>query len=127
MSHFSIPSADVMKQLPTPFFATLVQQVNREIAAGHDVINLGQGNPDTPTPPHIVKALQESANNAQYHKYSPFRGYAFLKEAVAQRYRSDYGVMLDPETEVAIFVWRKNRFGAIAADPAQSWRCMPCA
>lgn len=108
MTHFSIPSADVMKQLPTQFFATLVQNVNREIAAGHDVINLGQGNPDTPTPSHIVKALQESADNPLYHKYSPFRGYSFLKEAVAQRYQEDYGVTLNPETEVAILFGGKT-------------------
>jgi aminotransferase len=108
ISAFSIPSADVMKQLPTQFFATLVQNVNREIAAGHDVINLGQGNPDTPTPPHIVKALQESADNPLYHKYSPFRGYDFLKEAVAKRYQEDYGVTLDPETEVAILFGGKT-------------------
>lgn len=86
-----------MTQLPTQFFATLVQNVNREIASGHDVINLGQGNPDTPTPPHIVKSLQESAENPLYHKYSPFRGYSFLKEAVAKRYKEDYNVDLDPK------------------------------
>ncbi len=108
MTHFSIPSADVMKQLPTQFFATLVQNVNREIAAGHDVINLGQGNPDTPTPSHIVKDLQESADNPLYHKYSPFRGYSFLKEAIVQRYQEDYGVTLDPESEVAILFGGKT-------------------
>ncbi|WP_366349266.1 pyridoxal phosphate-dependent aminotransferase [Paenibacillus amylolyticus] len=107
-SAFKIPTSDVMTQLPTQFFATLVQNVNREIARGHDVINLGQGNPDTPTPPHIVKKLQESAENPLYHKYSPFRGYSFLKEAVAKRYKEDYNVDLDPETEVAILFGGKT-------------------
>ncbi|MFM9282133.1 pyridoxal phosphate-dependent aminotransferase [Paenibacillus jiagnxiensis] len=107
-SAFSIPVADVMTQLPTQFFATLVQNVNREIAAGHDVINLGQGNPDTPTPEHIVKALQQAAANPLYHKYSPFTGYRFLKEAIAQRYFDDYGVQLDPDTEVAILFGGKT-------------------
>lgn len=72
------------------------------------MINLGQGNPDTPTPPHIVKTLQESAENPLYHKYSPFRGYSFLKEAVAKRYKEDYNVDLDPETEVAILFGGKT-------------------
>lgn len=97
-----------MTQLPTQFFATLVQKVNREISAGHDVINLGQGNPDTPTPPHVVQALQEAAANPVYHKYSPFTGYGFLKEAIAKRYFEDYGVALDPETEVAILFGGKT-------------------
>ncbi|MCP1133138.1 pyridoxal phosphate-dependent aminotransferase [Paenibacillus polysaccharolyticus] len=108
LSAFPIPSANVMSQLPTQFFATLVQNVNREIASGHDVINLGQGNPDTPTPPRIVQSLQQSAENPLYHKYSPFRGYAFLKEAVAKRYKEDYNVDLDPETEVAILFGGKT-------------------
>lgn len=97
-----------MNELPTQFFATLVQQVNREIAAGHDVINLGQGNPDTPTPQHIVEELQIAATEPQFHKYSPFTGHAFLKEAVARRYLEDYGVVLDPETEVAILFGGKT-------------------
>lgn len=107
-SAFPIPTADIMGQLPTQFFAALVQNVNREIAGGHDVINLGQGNPDTPTPSHIVKTLQQSAENPLYHKYSPFSGYAFLKEAIAQRYKEDYKVDLDPETEVAILFGGKT-------------------
>ncbi|MNW25583.1 LL-diaminopimelate aminotransferase [compost metagenome] len=108
VSAFPIPTASVMNELPTQFFATLVQQVNREIAAGHDVINLGQGNPDTPTPQHIVEELQIAATEPQFHKYSPFTGHAFLKEAVAHRYLEDYGVVLDPESEVAILFGGKT-------------------
>lgn len=107
-SSMTIQAADVMSRLPKQFFATLVQNVNREIAAGHDVINLGQGNPDRPTPEHIVKAAQEAVANPLYHKYSPFTGHAFLKEAVAQRYLEDYGVTLDPEKEVAILFGGKT-------------------
>lgn len=82
--------------------------MNREISQGHDVINLGQGNPDRPTPEHIVRAAQQAVANPQYHKYSPFQGYSFLKEAVCQRYREDYGVTLDPEKEVAILFGGKT-------------------
>ena len=103
-----IEPAELLRGLPTQFFATLVQKVNREIAEGHDVINLGQGNPDTPTPPHIVASMQEAAADPLYHKYSPFTGYSFLKEAVAKRYLEDYGVQLDPETEVAILFGGKT-------------------
>lgn len=91
-----------IQQLPTQFFAALVQKVNAALAEERDVINLGQGNPDQPTPPHIIKALQEAAENPQNHKYSPFRGIAELRQAAASFYKREYNVDIDPETEVAI-------------------------
>ncbi|MGO4372477.1 pyridoxal phosphate-dependent aminotransferase, partial [Paenibacillus sp. MCAF20] len=103
-----IEPAERMKVLPTQFFAKLVGKANAQAAKGHDVINLGQGNPDQPTPSHIVAKLQESAANPLYHKYPPFSGYAFLKEAVAKRYKEDYDVDVDPATEVAILFGGKT-------------------
>lgn len=107
-SGFPIEPAKRMQSLPVQFFADLVNKANREIANGHDVINLGQGNPDMPTPPHIVKSLQEAAENPQYHRYPPFSGYRFLKEAIAHRYKEDYDVTLDPDHEVAILFGGKT-------------------
>ena len=107
-ANFTITPADRMQELPAQFFAGLVQRANQEINNGHDVINLGQGNPDLPTPPHIVKALQEAAENPKFHRYSPFSGYSFLKEAIAERYKQDYNVTLDPEHEVAILFGAKT-------------------
>ncbi|MDQ0058133.1 pyridoxal phosphate-dependent aminotransferase [Paenibacillus harenae] len=103
-----IEPAERMKVLPTQFFAKLVGKANAQAAKGRDVINLGQGNPDQPTPAHIVAKLQESAANPLYHKYPPFSGYAFLKEAVAKRYKDDYDVDVDPTTEVAILFGGKT-------------------
>lgn len=103
-----ITPAERMNRLPNQFFAKLVRTANAEIAQGHDVINLGQGNPDQPTPPHIVKALQVAAADPRYHRYPPFDGFLFLKEAVAQRYKEDYGVDLDPQTEVAVLFGGKT-------------------
>ncbi|QCR31346.1 pyridoxal phosphate-dependent aminotransferase [Lysinibacillus sp. SGAir0095] len=91
-----------LQKLPTQFFAALVQKVNAAIADGRDVINLGQGNPDRPTPPHIIRAMQDAATNPQTHKYSPFRGIQELKEAAADFYKREYNVDIDPNTEVAI-------------------------
>lgn len=91
-----------LQKLPTQFFAALVQKVNAAIAEGRDVINLGQGNPDRPTPAHIIKALQQASENPQTHKYSPFRGIQELKEAAANFYKREYNVDIDPNTEVAI-------------------------
>ncbi|OOR25732.1 pyridoxal phosphate-dependent aminotransferase [Bacillus cereus] len=94
--------SEVVTSLPTQFFASLVAKVNKVVAAGHDVINLGQGNPDQPTPQHIVKALQDAAEKAIHHKYPPFRGHESLKEAVATFYQREYDVVVNPKTEVAI-------------------------
>lgn len=114
VSAFPIQPAQRLVDLPTQFFAKLVRKANEQTAAGHDVINLGQGNPDRPTPPHIVKVLQEAAENPLYHRYPPFNGYLFLKEAAAKRYKEDYGVELDPEKEVAILFGGKTGLVEIA-------------
>ncbi|EGL84082.1 aminotransferase class I and II [Caldalkalibacillus thermarum TA2.A1] len=103
--HFE-PS-QTLKNLPEQFFAKLTQKAARYVQQGYDVINLGQGNPDLPTPPHIVAALKKAAENPLYHRYSPFKGHPFLKEAVAQFYEREYHVHLDPETEVAILLGGK--------------------
>lgn len=94
--------SELLKSLPKQFFASLVGKVGKVMAQGHDVINLGQGNPDQPTPSHIVETLQNASANPMHHKYSPFRGHHFLKEAVATFYKREYGVDVDPEKEVAI-------------------------
>ncbi|MFD0713636.1 pyridoxal phosphate-dependent aminotransferase [Paenibacillus sp. GCM10027626] len=104
----SIHPADRMSGLPAQFFAGLVRKANAQTAKGRDVINLGQGNPDQPTPSHIVHRLQAAAANPLYHKYPPFSGFTFLKEAVANRYQEDYGVELDPEKEVAVLFGGKT-------------------
>lgn len=98
----SFQPSEIVTSLPTQFFASLVAKVNKVVAAGHDVINLGQGNPDQPTPQHIVKALQDAVEKTIHHKYPPFRGHESLKEAVATFYQREYDVVVNPKTEVAI-------------------------
>lgn len=88
-------------------FATLVKNVNARIAAGHDVINLGQGNPDQPTPANIVAAAQQAVADPKNHKYSLFRGQPDFKQAAADFYQREYGVTLDPETEIAVVAGSK--------------------
>ncbi|GGI97645.1 transaminase MtnE [Alicyclobacillus cellulosilyticus] len=97
-----IPMADRMHRLPKQFFANLVARIEAKVRAGHDVINLGQGNPDLPTPPHIVEALRAAVLDPRTHRYSPFTGLPALKEAVAAFYEREYGVQVDPTQEVAI-------------------------
>lgn len=91
-----------LQQLPEQFFAALVAKVTAAMSEGRDVINLGQGNPDQPTPSHIIEALQQAATNPATHKYSPFRGIAELRQAAADFYKREYNVDIDPNTEVAV-------------------------
>lgn len=97
-----------LKSLPTQFFANLVEKVNKAIEDGRDVINLGQGNPDQPTPKHIVQALQKAVEDPDTHKYSPFQGLPELKAAVGDFYKKEYDVKVDPKREVAILFGTKT-------------------
>ncbi|NGQ96804.1 pyridoxal phosphate-dependent aminotransferase [Brevibacillus sp. SYP-B805] len=103
-----IQPASMIDRLPVQFFSSLVAKTNQAIAQGHDIINLGQGNPDLPTPPHIVEELQKQAANPLHHKYPPFQGRKELKQAVAHWYKAEFDVDLDPDEEVAILFGSKT-------------------
>lgn len=102
-----IHRASRIRRLPNQLFARLVGQTVALQAAGHDVINLGQGNPDLPTPAHIVEALQQAAQDPVMHRYIPFGGLTALKEAAAEWYLRQYNVALDPEAEICILIGAK--------------------
>ncbi|CAM3682440.1 pyridoxal phosphate-dependent aminotransferase [Mesobacillus zeae] len=94
--------SDLLKSLPDQFFVSLVKKIASHAAKGHDVINFGQGNPDQPTPGHIIHKLKEAAEMPGNHGYSPFRGLQSFREAAAGFYFREYDVELDPETEIAV-------------------------
>lgn len=94
--------SQTLQHLPTQFFSKLVKQVNAAKTEGRDIINLGQGNPDQPTPDNIIKELQHAAANPESHRYSPFSGKESLKKAICSFYEREYGVTLHHDTEVAI-------------------------
>jgi len=77
---------------------------------GHDVIDLGFGNPDLPSPEIAVEKLSEAAHNARNHRYSSSRGLPKLREAVADLYIRRFGVALDPEREVLTTIGAKEGF-----------------
>ena len=77
-------------------------------ASGEPLVDLGRGNPDIPPPAHVVSALAESAAREDTHGYAPFAGLQALKEAIAARYRDVYGVVVDPEREVAVLPGSKT-------------------
>ncbi|MGW4565437.1 aminotransferase class I/II-fold pyridoxal phosphate-dependent enzyme [Streptomyces sp. NPDC004561] len=93
--------------LPRSSFATTVARIDGLVRAGEDVVNLCQGNPDLPTPPHIVEALRREVLDPATHRYPSFSGLYELKAAVAQWYATHHEVRLDPETEVAILFGAK--------------------
>ncbi|SFB11099.1 aminotransferase [Lentibacillus halodurans] len=99
--------SDLLKRLPEQFFAKLVARTQEVKQQGHDVINLGQGNPDLPTPGHIVRKLQAAAEDPINHKYSPFQGFDYLKQAVSDFYQCEYDVSIDPYQEVAVLFGAK--------------------
>lgn len=102
-----IHPAQRLDRLPTQLFARLVASTVSLQAAGHDVINLGQGNPDLPTPEHIVAAVGHASQDPSTHKYIPFGGLKRLKEAAAEWYQREHDVVLDPETEICILIGAK--------------------
>ena len=87
-----------LERLPEQYFGALLARV----AAAGDVVDLGRGNPETGPPQHVIDTLAEAANKPTAHGYTPFRGLPALREAIAERYHTVYGVELDPETEVAV-------------------------
>lgn len=94
-------------RLPAQLFARLVAATQGLVKAGADVINLGQGNPDLPTPAHVVEAARLAAADPATHKYGPFGGLKALREAAAGWYARQYNVALDPEHEVCILIGAK--------------------
>ena len=89
-----------LSDLPTYVFAWLDELKAAARARGADLIDLGMGNPDQPTPQPIVDAIASAYGNPANHGYPPFRGTPRFREAVARYMRARFGVDVDPETEV---------------------------
>ncbi|MGH2881585.1 MAG: aminotransferase class I/II-fold pyridoxal phosphate-dependent enzyme, partial [Solirubrobacteraceae bacterium] len=89
-----------LDRIPPYMFAELERKVRLKRAEGIDVISLGIGDPDTPTYPPIVAAMQQAVADPGTHQYPSNRGRQELREAVAAFYERRFGVELDPETEV---------------------------
>ncbi|MDQ3758693.1 MAG: LL-diaminopimelate aminotransferase [Actinomycetota bacterium] len=100
MSRTRTDPAERLQAIPPYMFAELERKVADKKAAGIDVISLGIGDPDTPTYPHIVDALQQAVDDPSTHQYPSNRGRAEFREALARFYESRFGVRIDPETEV---------------------------
>jgi LL-diaminopimelate aminotransferase len=89
-----------LERIPPYAFAELERKIADKRAAGVDVISLGIGDPDRPTPALIVEAMQEAVSEAETHQYPSNRGRADFREAVGDFYARRFDVTLDPETEI---------------------------
>jgi LL-diaminopimelate aminotransferase len=89
-----------LERLPPYLFAELERKVSEKKAAGVDVISLGIGDPDTPTPENVVEALSAAARDPGTHQYPSNRGRPELRAAFARFYERRFGVTLDPDTEI---------------------------
>lgn len=100
--------------LPPYLFAGINQRIAAKCAAGHDVISLGAGDPDLPTPRYIVDRLAEAARQAANHRYPPYDGVVELRRAIGDWYRQRFGVVLDAATQVAPLIGSKEGIAHVA-------------
>jgi len=97
-----------LKRLP-PYVFTIVNDLKvKARARGEDIIDLGMGNPDLPTPPHIVEKMVEATKNPRNHRYSASKGIRRLRGAIATWYRRRFAVDLDPESEAIATIGSKE-------------------
>jgi alanine-synthesizing transaminase len=103
-----------IQRLP-PYVFAQVQALKLEARRrGEDIIDFGMGNPDAPTPPHIVEKLLEAAKNPKNHRYSASRGITKLRHAICSWYKRRYDVELDPETEAIVTIGSKEGLAHLA-------------
>jgi alanine-synthesizing transaminase len=103
-----------IKRLPPYVFAIVNDLKVKARAQGEDIIDFGMGNPDLPTPPHIVDKLCEAVRNPRNHRYSASRGITKLRHAICDWYHRRYGVSLDPETEAIATIGAKEGLSHLA-------------
>lgn len=103
-----------IKRLP-PYVFSIVNSMKIEARSrGEDIIDFGMGNPDQPTPKHIVDKLIEAARNPRNHRYSASKGITKLRLAITDWYKRSYGVELDHESEVIITIGSKEGLSHLA-------------
>jgi len=103
-----------IKRLPPYIFAIVDDLKMKARRRGDDIIDLGMGNPDLATPPHIVEKLIEAVKNPRNHRYSASRGIYKLRVAIASWYSKNYGVEVDPDSETIVTLGAKEGIAHLA-------------
>ncbi|MCB1876777.1 MAG: alanine transaminase [Chromatiales bacterium] len=103
-----------IKRLP-PYVFNIVNELKAAARArGEDIIDFGMGNPDQPTPPHIVDKLVEAAQRGDTHRYSVSKGIPRLRRAICRWYDQRFGVKLDPDTQAIVTIGSKEGLAHLA-------------
>lgn len=100
--------ADRIQQLPPYLFAEIDAKKQEMINKGVDVVDLGVGDPDLPTPTHIIQALKNAAEDPSNHTYPSYEGMLLFREAVANWYKERFGIRVDPQSEVVTLIGSKE-------------------
>ena len=103
-----------IKRLP-PYVFSIIDGMKMEARhRGEDIVDFGMGNPDLPTPPHVVAKLIEAAAKPANHRYSVSRGIYRLRVAIAKWYSRRYGVSIDPDSEAIVTIGAKEGLSHLA-------------
>ncbi|CUS35447.1 LL-diaminopimelate aminotransferase [Candidatus Nitrospira nitrificans] len=113
MAGFPIEVATRIKTLPPYLFAAIDKMKQEAIARGVDIINLGIGDPDLPTPAPIIDSLAKAAKDPKHHQYPSYEGMLSFRKAVADWYKRRFKVTLDPTSEVLTLIGSKEGIGHI--------------
>src|SRR4030065_83691 len=97
-----------IEELPPYLFAEIDQRINELKSKGVDVIDLGIGDPDIPTPANIIDALKAAADDPENHRYPSYVGMLSYREAVSHWYGKRFGVKLDPQSEALTLIGSKE-------------------
>ncbi len=107
----SVELAKRIKDLPPYLFATIDKMKQKAISSGVDLIDLSVGDPDIPTPKHVVERMKKAVQKPKNHQYPSYEGMPSFRQAVAGWYKKRFRVSLDPETEIISLIGSKEGIG----------------
>lgn len=109
----NIELADRVRNLPPYLFARIDAMKKKALSEGADLIDLSIGDPDIPTPAHIIEAMKKAVEKPEHHRYPSYEGMYAYRAAVSEWYKRRFNVELDPETEVLSLIGSKEGIGHI--------------
>jgi LL-diaminopimelate aminotransferase len=100
--------AQRLLDIPVYIFAKLAELKQVEVGRGKDVIDLGIGDPDLPTPSRIIEKLKRESEKPENHRYPPYAGIRPFRESIARWYERKFGIEIDPDSEVLVLIGSKE-------------------
>ncbi len=112
-AHVSVEMASRVRSLPPYLFAAIDKMKQEAKARGVDLIDMSIGDPDLPTPFHIVEAMKKAVENPEHHRYPSYEGMLAFRRGVSDWYKRRFGVSLEPEDEVLSLIGSKEGIGHV--------------